>query len=252
MDMKEVTVSEYRQCVVSEGGRDRVKCSNTEKKVVFEEPTFKGNAHKAWSHFCNVDNVDVPNHDTHPMNCVTWEQAKTYCRWSDGDLPTEAQWEYAARGVDGRTYLWGNEKLKRDAPPTFNACDSSCGAIKGLNVTTMFTKNDGWPATAPAGTFPDDKSPFGVLDMAGNVAEWTADYAIEYNKRPGFKSPKIPVVDPKQPESGGEPFVVVRGGAWNTGAMAEVRVFDRGTHRMQRKRDSVPTIGFRCVYEVKQ
>lgn len=106
----------------------------------------------------------IAGRDNHPVVCVTWNDAKAYCEWAGGFLPTEAQWEKAARGVDGRVWPWGN---KWDG--------TECNWGKGPKVAG---NADIWRGrgTAPVGSFPHGVSPYGVHDMAGNVAEWCGDW----------------------------------------------------------------------------
>jgi formylglycine-generating enzyme required for sulfatase activity len=102
--------------------------------------------------------ADAEEHAEHPRNCVSWQQASAYCAWRGARLPTDAEWEYAARGTDGRLFPWGNE------PPDDTRA----------RWNNAFTESERWSRmrSSPVGSYPAGASPFGVLDMAGNVSEW--------------------------------------------------------------------------------
>ena len=100
-------------------------------------------------------NAAVPDRPSHPLNCVDWKAARTFCKAVGKRLPTEAEWTWAARGKGGRPYPWGATSA---TPKHWNGASAE----------------DGWTRTAPVGSFPSGATPEGVLDMAGNVAEWTS------------------------------------------------------------------------------
>jgi len=133
--------------------------------------------------------------DDHPIVNVTYDDAVAYCNWAGVELPTEAQWEKAARGTDGRIWPWGNKWDNRK-------CHSG---ESGIDKTT------------PVGSFPSGASPYGVMDMAGNVWEWCADWYDEnYYQNSPSRNPQVP-----RPASGSSPML--RGGSWGSGDV-DVRV----------------------------
>jgi len=143
------------------------------------DPPFDGGYGYGW------ENGRPPeDKDDHPVVDVSWKDALAFCRWANVCLPTEAQWEKAARGVDGYVYPWGNDI------PTNEHCSFD------MNVS----------GATPVGAYPQGASPFGVLDMAGNVWEWVADwYGSDYYAR-------SPQWNPTGPTDGEQR--VLRGGSW--------------------------------------
>ncbi len=149
----------------------------------------------------------------HPATMVSWTEAYDFCSWLDKRLPTEAEWEYAAKGSEGRSYPWGEK------PPT-----RSLARFGGLQKGPVAVH------TTPAGATPQ-----GVFHLAGNVAEWVQDWW-----QPGYYATS-PLQDPQGPETGD--YKIFRGGSWSDSAV-EIRPTVRGFHNMSK---GAGYIGFRCA-----
>jgi sulfatase modifying factor 1 len=192
IDLKEVTFAEYQKYVDSAKARPPVI------------PVFQDDLSK----------ITAPEQ---PVVGVTWFQAKDYCDWAGERLPTEAEWEKAARGEDGFRWPWGD---------TSN--------VKAANTSA---EDDGFAYSAPSGRFEIGRSPYGLYDMAGNVAEWVSDvYDPKYYGNSPFRNPK-------GPEKG--KHRVYRGGSWND-SFQNVRTakrFAAAPHQAS------AVIGIRCVKE---
>ncbi|MFO7536589.1 MAG: SUMF1/EgtB/PvdO family nonheme iron enzyme [Chloroflexota bacterium] len=165
-----------------------------------------------------IQYIPLTGYANYPINHVSWYGANAYCEAVGGRLPTEAEWEYAARGTDGRLYPWGNQLP---------------------NPTRAVFASEDYENLKPVDALPAGASPFGVFGMAGSMWEWVADWydATYYDNSPQ--------VNPPGPESGF--FKVIRGGAWPNNNQAN-RI--RASNRNVAPPDFISsTIGFRCAYD---
>lgn len=224
IDKNEVTTGQYKQCVDASACKGDLITNDWDKITTKEKSAFDPT--------CNYRDPD--KFKDHPINCVDWTMADAYCKYRGGRLPTEAEWEFAARGPDGRIYPWGD-----DAPSgqLLNACGKECvawGNKYKVSETAMYKDDDGWPTTAPVGSFPKGASRYGLNDVVGNVWEWVSDWHAPYTSEPQ--------VDPVGPPKGTER--VIRGGAWNGAYPSWVRPTFRYRDAPNKRSYG---IGFRCA-----
>jgi formylglycine-generating enzyme required for sulfatase activity len=170
LDITEVTLDDYAKCVGD------AKCT----EPVHTDPNPDGHwgiqtdAQSDVAGACNWHHR--AERGRHPVNCLDFEQATTYCRAIGRRLPTDDEWEWAARGGErGSRYPWGDSS---PSASLVNACGRECTtAMQKLGYnwpTPIYDGDDGFAMTAPVGSFPKGANPWGVLDLVGNVAEWTA------------------------------------------------------------------------------
>jgi formylglycine-generating enzyme required for sulfatase activity len=173
IDRREVSVEQYRVCVQAGA------CTSAGlRRPVW----FHGERHPEFAWSCNWGRR---GREQHPINCVSWFQAEAYCRWRGKRLPSDAEWEKAARGESPRVYPWGDRAtLESPGVALANIADRSARRrFPEWPSTADF--DDGAVGTAPVGSYPAGASPYGVLDMIGNVEEWTASW---YDRQKGLRS----------------------------------------------------------------
>ena len=215
IDKLEVTNAQYRACI--EAGVCALPGlfarSTTDSKVRYPDPEFAD----------------------YPIYSVEWPEAQRYCQWRGRRLPTEAEWERAARGNSEREYPWGNK------PATCEQLPEACEPVK----------ETGWVSDRmrPVGTTPYDATPEGVLDLAGNASELVADaYEPEYYQTSPEKNPTGPAVHPKLPPDTGQNRVAR--GLWFDQTPLDWPA-DRTVPMWARTRSTVVD-GFRCARSVAQ
>jgi formylglycine-generating enzyme required for sulfatase activity len=234
IDTYEVTVEAYKACSDQGDCKQPDEVPNYPKATGPKEISDEEHQKKReiYAEFCNFGK---PGREKHPVNCVTWQHADTFCKAKQKRLPTEAEWEFAARGSDGRKFPWGNEggdaEHMNAAGIEFNKWEVS----KKLPQTErMYDTDDGYAGTAPVGSFPKGKTKFGAYDFVGNVWEWTSDWFATYKADETVNPTGAPAGEQK----------VIRGGGFN----GAVQLWLNPAFRyFQVATASSHGIGFRCA-----
>jgi formylglycine-generating enzyme required for sulfatase activity len=192
IDKTEVTNAQYNMCVAA-GACEAPSCPSDPDRLTFGDDSKKD----------------------YPVVCIDWYQAQVYCQWAEAQLPTEAQWEYAARGPDRRIYPWGDED-----PTCERAQYADCKPSAAVTVTS----------------FPGSASWVCALNMAGNVSEWVLDTHDDYPNNP-------PLLSINPTAAAHDTNNVLRGGSWSD------HPYHLRTARRLNQNPNVryPSIGFRCV-----
>ncbi len=229
LDRSEVSAAAYAQCVSAGSCKAPVRESSLSGGAL-----RAGARRRASAVLATQCNAGAPGRGQHPMNCVSFEEAESYCHWRGGRLPSDAEWSFAAEGVAGRGFPWGDAQ---PGPGLLNACGSECKSwyaserLPGLFEGVMYDGQDGYAGTAPVGSFPAGATPEGVADLAGNVAEWTAGKVEVFN---GAGSDTVA-------------SHIVRGGAFTSSRVAlnnpSLRQYVSGSVRDR-------SIGFRCAFSL--
>jgi formylglycine-generating enzyme required for sulfatase activity len=227
IDRDEVSVAEYRRCVAG-GGCDLDALISGDERYI---------------------------HDDWPLVNVTWLEAQDFCRWRGGRLPTEAEWERAARGDDpDATWPWGSVERAKD----FNHGQPRAEVMRDIERTQQTVlvpvnllgdpdDSDGTGLIASAGKYPWGEGPYGTRDQAGNVAEWTADAYLHDDNHQGYDN--LASTNPLREPRPGEilPVRVVRGGSWRQpGFVAHSNLRDP-FNRLYQQNLRFSHIGFRCA-----
>ncbi|MDP1925213.1 MAG: formylglycine-generating enzyme family protein [Thiobacillus sp.] len=209
IDRREVSVADYRACVAA---------------GVCDMPLTH-----ARNQYCNMDAAE---RNAHPVNCVDWAQARTYCQWQKGRLPWEAEWEKAARAGSSTRYPWGNQVSCKQAILDDGKTRGSAGdELDGCGEDRT------WPGGSRAA------NAFGLFDMHGNAGEWTGNFyapdaITRYYARGDLQAPAA------------SPQKVVRGGSWDENA-DNLRSSFRNTKPPAQGDGIYGSIGFRCAYPAR-